>query len=358
MNLIIRKGATCCVLTFLILILSSPIIAQENPTSSPDTIGKLTQIRELTGFANNVNSIVFTPNGKYIIAGGEDTSLRVWDVETGAQLQELFPHNTYIKDVAISPDGTRLVTASWDRQIIIYSVGEDGFLVQLETLSGFIAVIDQIAFLADNKTILFGVGNGILMSVDITNPDTRVIVPLDALHIPEIEVAHYGDTSLIGVVTGFPDESVRIYTDDLTKPARVLPAEYTQGRLTTSIAFSPIVVDDKVLMATAEDGEVFYFWEIPLSADVPLSEESLGGILLRQPIWHTDLTFSQDGNLIFASTMLGVIFPYDVSNLDNIIWEIGADTDWGIMTITISPDGRFIATGHEDGVIRLWEIGE
>ncbi|MCU0481984.1 MAG: hypothetical protein MUE54_12365, partial [Anaerolineae bacterium] len=326
MNIITRKGAIYCALTLFVVLLSFPLFSQESTPSD----GRLTLIRELTGFASTVNSIVFTPNGKYIIAGGEDTSLRVWDVETGVQQQELFPHNTYIKDVAISPDGTRLVTASWDRQIIIYLVGEDGFLVQLETLTGFIAVIDQIAFLADSKTIVFGVGDGTLVSLDITNPEARTTVQLDALHIPEIEVAHYGDTSLIGVVTGFPDESVQIYTNDLTQPARIIPSEYTQGRLTTSIAFSPIVTDDKVLMATAEDGELFSFWEVPLDADVPLSSESQESILLRQPFWHTDLTFSSDGRLLFAPSIDGVIFQYDVSDLNNIIWQISTETDWGI----------------------------
>ena len=336
---------------FLICLSLLPTIAQtEEPILSPDTSWDLTEIGQLAGFVSSVNSIAFTPNSKYLIASSDDASLRVWDVERRVQLQELFPHNTYIKDIAISPDGTRLVSVSWDRQVIIYSVGEDGFLVQLETITGFIAVIDQVVFLADSKRIVFGVGDGTLVMLDITNPDERTTVTLNALHIQDIEVASSAENPLIAVLTGFPDESLLIFNDDLTQPPRVI-----EGYRMNAIALSPMVSDDHAMMVTTGLRDFIFFWNIPLSASEPLPEEYFTHVMTRElSAWYNDLAFSPDGSLLFVSDMNGVVSVWDLITWEKPVGLTSGVAETAIITLATSPDGRMVVTGHDDGIIRLW----
>ena len=51
-------------------------------------------------------SMAMSPDGKKIVTGDTDGSIRVWDVAEGKQLQELEAHVTPVDTVAFSPDGT------------------------------------------------------------------------------------------------------------------------------------------------------------------------------------------------------------------------------------------------------------
>ena len=44
------------------------------------------QVRTLTGHADRVSSVAFSPNGKFVVSGSLDRLVKIWDAETGAQV--------------------------------------------------------------------------------------------------------------------------------------------------------------------------------------------------------------------------------------------------------------------------------
>ena len=60
-----------------------------------------------------MNSVAFSPDGTRIVTGSWDRTAKVWDARTGAPLLELKGTQT-VNSVAFSPDGRRIVTGSWD----------------------------------------------------------------------------------------------------------------------------------------------------------------------------------------------------------------------------------------------------
>ena len=59
----------------------------------------------LHGHTNCVQSVAFSPDGKCIVSGSEDKTIRLWDAETGGMLQSpLEGHEDSVWCVAFSPE--------------------------------------------------------------------------------------------------------------------------------------------------------------------------------------------------------------------------------------------------------------
>ena len=59
-------------------------------------------------------SVSFSPDGTRIVTGSWDQTAKVWDARTGTPLLDLKGHTGFVMSVSFSPDGTRIVTGSYD----------------------------------------------------------------------------------------------------------------------------------------------------------------------------------------------------------------------------------------------------
>jgi hypothetical protein len=75
----------------------------------------------LSGHTDVVTSVAWSPDSLYIVTGSRDTSAKIWDSETGMELDSLFGHGEeWVNDVAWSPAGTYIATASNDNTTKIW----------------------------------------------------------------------------------------------------------------------------------------------------------------------------------------------------------------------------------------------
>src|SRR5258706_3123509 len=74
-----------------------------------------------TGHPGVVRSLSYSPNGAHVVTGSYDTTIRIWDAESGAVVGEpLTGHTGRVDSVAYSPDGRHIISGSRDRTIRIW----------------------------------------------------------------------------------------------------------------------------------------------------------------------------------------------------------------------------------------------
>ena len=76
----------------------------------------------LAGHTGAVFSIAFSPDRATLASGGEDYTVRLWDVPTGRQIQLLEGHSNAVPEVAFSPSGNILASSSYDGTVKLWSV--------------------------------------------------------------------------------------------------------------------------------------------------------------------------------------------------------------------------------------------
>ena len=77
-------------------------------------------LQTLTGHTDKVLCVAFSPDGKRIVSGSSDGTLKIWDAESAEQLQTLTGHTSKVLSVAFSPDGKRIVSGSRDRTLKVW----------------------------------------------------------------------------------------------------------------------------------------------------------------------------------------------------------------------------------------------
>ena len=109
----------------------------------------------LTGHTDSVSSVAISPNGKKIVSGGRDGTIHIWDAETGKHIGgPLIWHSSVVESVVISQDGKKIVSGSDDKTIRIWDL-ETGEQIG-EPLTGHTNYISSIAISQDGKRIVSG----------------------------------------------------------------------------------------------------------------------------------------------------------------------------------------------------------
>ena len=106
------------------------------------------KLRTLKGHSGYVGAVVFSPDGKSLASGGDD-SVRLWDVEKGVARATLRGHKKGVESVAFSGDGRRLASGSFDDTAKVWDVATGRLLATLECDEPVLAV----AASADGKLV-------------------------------------------------------------------------------------------------------------------------------------------------------------------------------------------------------------
>ncbi len=122
----------------------------------------------------NIYALAFSPDGRLLVSGGTDRTLRVWDVTTWRLIATMDGHTDEIFAAIFSPDGRRIVSGGRDRVIRIWSTET---FEALTTLYGHTSLVYCLAFSADGQILASGGGDATVRLWD-TKPYRSHFTPI------------------------------------------------------------------------------------------------------------------------------------------------------------------------------------
>ncbi len=111
------------------------------------------ELAKFTGHTNAVRAVALTPDGRLALSGGDDRTLRLWEVATGRDVGRLTGHKGQVTSVALSPDGRLAVSADRDHSLRLWDTSRRR---ELRSFNGPRGPILSVALAPDGKTILTG----------------------------------------------------------------------------------------------------------------------------------------------------------------------------------------------------------
>jgi len=153
--------------------------AQTSPNTRP-ILGDRPELILQTGHTQSVNAVAFSPDNHWLVSGGKDNVIKIWDLTTGNVLRTLYGHSSNINALAVSEDGQLLASGSGnvkdDRDFGIFIKGgvvggEDNTVRiwsvqtgrELQVLRGHELPVGGVAFSHDGRFLTSVSGDSVKM---------------------------------------------------------------------------------------------------------------------------------------------------------------------------------------------------
>ena len=99
----------------------------------------------------DVNAVAFFPDGARLLSGGNDKTLKLWDLASGQSTRTFKGHAGPVGSVALSRDGARVLSGSWDKTVKLWDTANGQLIRTFEGHSGW---INAVAFSPDGVRML------------------------------------------------------------------------------------------------------------------------------------------------------------------------------------------------------------
>ena len=294
----------------------------------------------LEGHSWSIVSAKFSPDGKYVLTGSWDNTIRLWNALNGREVRQFDGCAGTITSVNFSVDGRYVLTGN--------GFDESGFAELFETESGLVVgfvgdtnYITSATLSPDGQYVLTGSCDKTAVLWETENGE--VIRKFEGHTDTVNSVCFSGDGQY--VLTGSDDNSARLWE---TKEGKEIRKFEGHTNRVNSVCFSP----DGRLVLTSSDDKTARIWE------------TANGQEVQRFAAHTDqvncASFSPDGRYVLTGS--GCI--ENAIDKTARLWETfsGLEVwrfDWhkeSVRSVDFSPDGRRVLIGCDDGLVWLWEL--
>ncbi|MDP6779241.1 MAG: WD40 repeat domain-containing protein [Candidatus Latescibacteria bacterium] len=280
-----------------------------------------------------VQAATFMPDGRHVVSGSSDGTLRVWDVETGACLRTISGANLGAYAVAVSPDGSTIAAGCKDG--IVREFGfKDGMLIR--ELKGHRGYVRAMAYTPDGTRLLSSADDGSIRAWAAGDPDATSIYHGHHGGVLSIAVSGNGKHLL----SGGRDGTVRLW--DL-ETAGLLKTMEGHRSWVEAVAFS------------GKDKDA-----VSAGADSRLLRWDLGTGQIASEMIHNGrvnaLVCDPNGTRAYSGGEDRGVACWDMTS-GSLVREMSGHGR-AVQALALSPDGKTVVTASDDTTLLVWQVPE
>ncbi|HVA45958.1 MAG TPA: protein kinase [Pirellulales bacterium] len=290
-----------------------------------------TPLLSLSGHQGIVACVAYSADRKRLASASHDGTAKIWDADTGSELQTLRGHSGGLIGVAFSPDGKRLATASTDNTV---KIRDTASAAELVTLKGYSSWVTSVAFSPDGDALATASHDGTLKLWHVADGSERRTVQAHTDLVQAIAFSRDGRR----LASASKDRTVKIW--DTASWADPLTLRGHTNEV-IGVAFSP----DGQHLASASHDRTVRLWTVAT------------GSCEHKLIGHTErvygVAFSPDGRRVASSSFDQTVRLWDADSGQEMA-TLKGHTGW-VPCVTFSPDGRRIASASADQTVKVWD---
>jgi serine/threonine protein kinase len=290
------------------------------------------KLAELSGHTGPVWSVAFAPDGRTLVSGGDDGTLRFWDVAQGKEVARVLAHVSSVYAVAFGPAGRYLASGSDNGVLKLWSAADRRELLAYHHGSG----IRGVATSPDGKTVAVGGTDQHVELIDVDSGKVR------------LTLTGHGSTV---VALAFRPDGAELATSDTGGTVKFWDVATGAERMSfagdplgvRSLAFAP---DGATLAAACSGDRAVRLWDVEPWRERAVLQGHTGGVLR--------VTFSPDGRRLASSSRDGTIRLWDPAT--EALLAVQPAHNGSVWALAFAPDGRTLASAGEDKRVRLWDV--